>query len=176
MKKFALFIVSALLLFSCKPSVDLDAQFAQLKDNQTKFILTLDGKPFYEEDAIFKGHFEAKKNFFAMNVLNQYGGNFILMFEKPNWFNEKKIKGGGDASFSNLMVGKVIDAKNHKGAGYLMMKGEIEPITISKSKVIYRVSGISKKYPNVREEDPTFEIEGYILSKNPEFSEYSIKH
>jgi hypothetical protein len=117
----------------------------------------------------------AKENFFNMNFFDQYGSNYILVFDGKSWYNEKKIKGfGGSGESSTLMVGKVIDKEKNKGAGYLMQSGFIEPLTISRSKLVFRVSGKMKKYPNVKEKDPSFNFEGYIVSKNPKFEVYEI--
>ena len=97
------------------------------------------------------------------------------MFDGKAWYNEKKIKGfGGSGESSTLMVGKVIDREKNKGAGYLMKSGFIEPLSISKSKLVFKVSGKMKKYPKVNEEDLSYDFEGYIVSKNPKFEEYSI--
>ncbi|MEY4936288.1 MAG: hypothetical protein RIS64_2647 [Bacteroidota bacterium] len=173
MKKYFLFLAIFNLL-SCKKNIDTDAIYAQLQDNQTKFVLTLNGEIFYGEDAIFSGFAVARDNFFNMNYFNQDGGNYILIFDGKAWYDEPKIKGFGGGDFSTLMVGKVIDRAKNKGAGYLMTSGNIEPLTISKSKIVFRVSGKMKKYPKMHEEDPAFDFDGYIISKNPKFEEYSI--
>jgi len=74
------------------------------------------------------------------------------------------------------MFGRVVDAKNNKGEGYLYSSGKIEPLSVSKSKLIFKFSGEAKKYPKVSETDPSFNVEGYIISKNPVFQEYSINN
>lgn len=162
-------------LWGCKKNVDTEAIYAQLQDNQTKFILTLDGETFYNQDAIFTGMTRTSENFFQMNYFDQYGSNYMLMFDGKAWYNEKKIKGfGGSSESSTLMVGKLIDKEKNKGAGYLMNSGFIEPLSISPSKLVFKVSGKMKKYPKVKEEDPSYDFEGYIVSKNPKFDEYAI--
>ncbi len=175
MKQFFLFFITLTILSSCKKNIDTEAIYAQLQDNQTKFILTLDGETFYGEDATFTGMTRVTDNFFQMNYFDQNGSNYMLMFNGKAWYNEKKIKGfSGGSDASTLMVGKVIDKEKNKGAGYLMKSGFIEPLTISQSKLIFKVSGKMKKYPNVKNEDPSYNFEGYIVSKNPKFEEYSI--
>jgi hypothetical protein len=175
MKKYFLFFITLTILSSCKKDIDTEAIYAQLQDNQTKFILTLDGETFYNQDASFTGMTRASENFFQMNYFDQYGSNYMLMFDGKAWYNEKKIKGfGGSGESSTLMVGKVTDKEKNKGAGYLMNSGFIEPLSISQSKLVFKVSGKMKKYPKVKEEDPSFDFEGYIVSKNPKFDEYSI--
>ena len=161
-------------LWGCKKNVDIENTYAQLQDNQTKFILTLNGGNFYNQDATFTGLMIVKENFFQMNYFDQYGSNYILGFDVKYWYNEKKIKGFGGGEFSTLMVGKVTDKEKNKGEGYLMYSGFIEPLTISQSKLVFRVSGKMKKYPKVKEEDPSFDFDGYIVSKSPQFEEYSI--
>lgn len=176
MKNYYFLFLSLLLFWGCqKSSVDIESEYQKIKDNQTKFILNIDNKPFYETDAIFTGHLEAKNNYFVMNFVNQHGGNYILSLSDDMWFNKKGITGKlYGAAISNLMLGKVIDREKNIGAGYLMSEGIIEPITVSKSKLIFKINGKLKKYPNVSETDPSFAVNGYIISKNPEYSEYTI--
>ena len=163
------------MLWSCKKNIDTESIYAQLQDNQTKFILTLGGEIFYGEDAVFTGMARTTENFFQMNYFDQYGSNYMLMFDGKAWYNEKKIKGfAGGSDASTLMVGKVVDKEKNKGAGYLMKSGFIEPLIISQSKLVFKVSGKMKKYPNMKDEDPSFDFEGYIISKSPKFEEYSI--
>jgi hypothetical protein len=112
-----------------------------------------------------------------MNFINQYGGNFILNLNGEEWFKSKSLEGRMyGAAASNLMIGKVIDKKANLGAGYLMYSGSIEPISVSQSKLIFKISGMLKKYPKVTETDPSYPFEGYIISKNPVFNEYSLKN
>ncbi len=173
-----LYFFSLILLFaSCRPKL-IDTEFEKMEEGQTKFLLTINGETFYETDAVFDGNLAVKENYFNMNFLNQHDGNFILNFgDVKNWYDSKTIEGKlyGSAA-SNLMIGKVIDKKENKGVGYLMSNGKIIPITISKDKIIFRIEGKLKKYPNVREDDKDFICEGYIISKKPKFSEYSIRN
>ncbi|MBL0324906.1 MAG: hypothetical protein IPP61_06965 [Cytophagaceae bacterium] len=175
MKLLYYFLPFLFLFSSCEKDIDVNKQFELTKDKQTRFILSVEGKDFYEEDAVFSGHLEAKENYFVMNFLNQNGGNFILNLSGNGWYNEKFIEGRiyGAAS-SNLMFGRVVDAKINKGEGYLFSSGKIEPLSVSKSKLIFKLTGEAKKYPNVSETDPSYSIEGLIISKNPEFQEFSI--
>jgi hypothetical protein len=174
---FLLLFFSQLIFWGCKNNLpaDIEKQYLQMKDKQTKFILHINNNSFYEVDAIFSGHLEAKNNYFVMNFHNQYGGNYILNLSGENWYNEKYIDGRlAGAAASNLMIGKVINKQENIGAGYLMDSGKIEPITVSKAKLIFKVSGSLKKYPKVAETDSSYNFEGYIISKSPEYSEYSI--
>lgn len=175
MKKYFLFFMAITIMYGCKKNIDTEAIYAQLQDNQTKFILTLDGKTFYGEDATFTGMTRVTEKFFQMNYFDQYGSNYMLMFDGKAWYNEKKIKGfNGSGDASSLMVGKVTDKEKNKGTGYLMSSGFIEPLSISQSKLVFKVSGKMKKYPEVKAEDPSFDFEGYIVSKSPKCEEYSI--
>jgi hypothetical protein len=177
MKKILFFSILVLMFISCEKEIDINRQYELTKDKQTRFLLSVDGKDFYETDAIFEGHLEAKENYFVMNFMNQHGGNYILNLSGENWYKEKFIEGKiYGAAASNLMFGRVVDAKNNKGEGYLYSSGKIEPLSVSKSKLIFKFSGEAKKYPKVSETDPSFKVEGYIISKNPEFQEYSIKN
>jgi hypothetical protein len=178
MRKLFFFLIGILILGACdkvKDTIELETQYSQLRDNETKFIVSISDQVFYETTAIFDGHVEVRNNYFVMNMTNQYKGNFILNFSQENWINAKKIPARlyGSAA-SSLMIGKVVDSTQNKGAGYLMSDGFIEPITISKSKIIFYITGNVKKYPNVSETDSTFKITGYILAKNLKFAEYSL--
>lgn len=174
MKQIAFFIISVLII-GCQPKY-IDTQFDNLQEGQTKFLLTIDDEKFYEEDALFEGHLEVKENYFIMNFFNQHNGNFILNFSGiKEWYNQKPIEGKlYGTSVSNLMVGKVVDREENKGVGYLMSEGEIVALTVSKDKLIFKVTGKLKKYPEVLEGSPSFKFDGYIISKSPTFSEYSI--
>jgi hypothetical protein len=174
MRNLAVFS-TLMLLVGCQPKL-VDAQFEELKAGETKFLLTIDNDAFYEEDAVFEGHLEAKENYFVMNFVNQHAGNFILTFSGiEKWYDQKPVEGQlyGTAA-SNLMIGKVVDKKENKGVGYLMSEGNITALTVSKEKLVFKVEGKLKKYPNVREEDPSFNFDGYIISKSPTFNDYSI--
>ncbi len=174
MKNTFILLFLLLILGGCKKTVDIEAIYKNMTNGQTKCLVTLDGEPFYQTDAVFKGNATARDNFFAMNFFNQYGGNYIFMFQEKGWYTMTAIKGGGDASFSNFMFGKVLDPKKNKGAGYLMMKGEITPLTISKSKVVFKITGIAKRYPKLHEEDPSYDLEAFIIAKNIPFTEFSV--
>lgn len=165
-----------LMLFVGCQSKFVDAQYDELKEGQTKFLLTIDGDTFYEEDAIFEGHLEANENYFVMNFVNQHAGNFILNFSGTDkWYNQKPIEGKlfGTAA-SNLMVGKIIDKKENKGVGYLMSEGKITALKVSKDKLVFKVEGKLKKYPDVWDDDPSYTFDGHIVSKSPLYNEFSI--
>ena len=174
MKYPLIFFFLLLTLGGCKKSVDVEAVYAQMQNGQTKCLVMLDNEPFYQTDAVFKGNATARDNFFAMNFFNQYGGNYIFMFQEKGWYTMTSLKGGGDASFSNFMFGRVLDPKKNKGAGYLMMKGKIEPLVISKAKIVFKITGIAKRYPKVHEEDPSYDLEAFIIAKNIPFTEFVI--
>ncbi len=174
MKFFNIIVLSILVLLSCKKNADFDTDFSNLKDNQIKFRLSLDNQDFYEPDAIFTGHLDARDNFLGLNCFNQYGGNFMLTLDGNFWYKKEFVEGKGGYSFSSLMFGKVTDKAKQKGAGYLLSTGRIEPIVMTKSKIILKVYGKAKKYPNVLETDPSFDFDGVIVAKNPKFDNYSI--
>jgi hypothetical protein len=176
MKFLSVIIIVMLGLSSCKenPEVNAETEYASLKDNQTKFTLKLDNQDFYELDALFEGNIDVRKNYLAINCFNQYGGNFMITLDGDFWYKKSSIEGKGGLNFSSVMFGKVTDKVKNKGAGYLLSKGIIEPITVSKSKLLFKVSGIAKKYPYVNAEDPSYNFEGYVISKNPKFLQYTI--
>jgi hypothetical protein len=175
--KFSSIIIFILLgLLSCKdsPEIDTNMEYSNLKDNQTKVKLKLDKQEFYELDAIFEGNIDVRKNFLSMNCFNQFGGNLMLTLDGDAWYEKKSIEGKGGLNFSSFMFGKITDKENHKGDGFLLNTGRIEPITVSKSKLVFKVSGIAKKFPKVNPEDPSYNFECYIISKNPVCSQFSI--
>jgi hypothetical protein len=176
MKFSSIIILILLSLSSCKntPEIDTNSEYSNLKDNQTRVKLKVDNKEFYELDAVFQGNIDVRKNFLSMNCFNQYGGNLMLTLDGESWYKKKSIEGKGGLNFSSLMFGKVTDKEKHKGDGYLLNTGNIEPITISKSKLVLRVSGIAKKFPRVNAEDPSYNFECYIISKNPVCTEFSV--
>jgi len=165
------FIIGILLLVSgCTISdkFKVDEVYNQLKDDQAKIILHIKGSNFYKEESIFHGHLEIVEKSFTINYFDQFDSNVMIHFGADKWYEEKPIKAPirmFNSSTSTVMFGKIKDKAKRKGEGYLMSQGLLTFKSLNKDKIVIEVVGKAKKYPNVGETDPAFEVEGIIVCK-----------
>lgn len=175
MKINSLLLVVFIALNSCKSGINIEEQFDQLKDNQTKCIVKVNRTPFFEaNEAIFDGSVSVTNDLFKMNEKNLTEGNFILTIQEADWYKKKNISAISSGKFSTFMIGKKIDSTKYEGYGYLMTEGLVEPLTISREKIVIKIKGLVKKYPKLSDNDPAYDLEGYVIAKKPFFDEYSI--
>lgn len=174
---FAFFIAVA-FFNGCSSDSAIDAQEAKqyqeiyqsLKDKQSKVIVKLDGKDFYNAESIFTGHLEMFPGSFTMSYFDQFQSNVMLHFGGKEWYKARPIKTLiklDNGYSSNVMIGKIIDKEKQVGAGYLMNEGTMTFKVFTKEKFIIVIEGKAKKYPRVEENAPSFEVKATIICKNP---------
>lgn len=146
--------------------------YQSLKDNQTKFVVKLNGNDFYNPESIFTGHLEMLEGSFTMSYFDQFESNVMIHFGGQKWYEGRPITAPiklDNGYSSNVMVGKIIDKSKKLGAGYLMSEGKLTFKVFTKEKFVIVIEGKAKKYPKVETTDPSFDIKATIVSKNPKF-------
>lgn len=146
--------------------------YQSLKDNQTKFVIKLDGNDFYSSESIFSGHLEMLLGSFTMSYFDQFDSNVMVHFGGQNWFKGRPISSSiklDNGYSSNVMFGKITNKEEKLGAGYLMSEGTITFKVFTKEKFVIVIEGKAKKYPKVEPSDTTYDVKAIIVSKNPKF-------
>ena len=146
--------------------------YQSLKDNQTKFVVKLDGNDFYSSESIFSGHLEMLLGSFTMSYFDQFDSNVMIHFGSQKWYEARPIRVAiklDNGFSSNVMLGKIINKEEKLGAGYLMSEGSITFKTFTKEKFVIVIEGKAKKYPKTEVSDPSYEVKAVIVSKNPKF-------
>lgn len=146
--------------------------YQSLKDNQTKFVVKLDGNDFYSSESIFTGHLEMLLGSFTMSYFDQFDSNVMIHFGGQKWYEARPINSPiklDNGFSSNVMLGKIINKEEKLGAGYLMSEGIITFKVFTKEKFVIVIEGKAKKYPKVTASDPSYEVKAIIVSKNPKF-------
>jgi hypothetical protein len=146
--------------------------YQSLKDNQTKFVVKLDGKDFYSSESIFAGHLEMLLGSFTMSYFDQFDSNVMIHFGSQKWYEGRPITTAiklDNGFSSNVMIGKIINKEEKLGAGYLMSEGTITFKVFTKEKFVIVIEGKAKKYPKTNPDDTTYDIKAIIVSKNPKF-------
>lgn len=176
--KYLLIVIGISVLNGCssqsKEEDDKQYQtiYQSLKDNQTKFVVKMNGNDFYSSESIFSGHLEMLLGSFTMNYFDQFDSNVMIHFGKQKWYEGRPISTAiklDNGFSSNVMLGKIINKEEKLGAGYLMSEGTITFKVFTKEKFVIVIEGKAKKYPKVENTDPTFNVEAIIVSKNPKF-------
>jgi hypothetical protein len=180
--KYLSFVIIFGIFNGCSSSNKEDEQIYQtlyqsLKDNQSKFVFKLDGKEFYNTESVFNGHLEIVHNSFTINFSDQFDSNVMIHFGGYEWYKEHPvvvpIKLDNSYS-SNVMIGRIKDKEKQLGDGYLMSEGTITIKTLTKQKIVIEIAGRAKKYPKVDAADPSFEVKGTVVCKNPNIDFLSI--
>jgi hypothetical protein len=151
--------------------------YQSLKDNQTKFVVKLDGNDFYSSESVFSGHLEMLLGSFTMSYFDQFDSNVMIHFGKEKWYEGRPITTAiklDNGFSSNVMLGKIINKEKKLGAGYLMSEGTITFKVFTKEKFVIVIEGKAKKYPKTEDSDPSFDIKAIIVSKNPKFDAVDI--
>jgi hypothetical protein len=146
--------------------------YQSLKDNQTKFVVKLDGKDFYSSESIFTGHLEMLLGSFTMSYFDQFDSNVMLHFGGEKWYEARPINSPiklDNGYSSNVMLGKITNKEEKLGAGYLMSEGTITFKVFTKEKFVIVIEGRAKKYPKVEPTDISYDVKALIVSKNPKF-------
>lgn len=151
--------------------------YQSLKDNQTKFVVKLDGNDFYRSESIFSGHLEMLLGSFTMSYFDQFDSNVMIHFGSQKWYEGRPITTviKLDNGFSsNVMIGKITNKEEKLGAGYLMSEGTITFKVFTKEKFVIVIEGKAKKYPKTDVSDPSYDVKAIVVSKNPKFDAVDI--
>ncbi len=158
------------LLNACSTDKHEQEVYESLKNNQSKFIFKVDGKDFYPTESIFEGHLEIVEKSFTISYFDQFDSNVMIHFGGPKWYSDRPIRVPIkliNNYTSTLMFGKIKDKEKRLGEGYLMAEGYITFKTLTKDKIILKVEGKAKKYPNVNKEDKDYDVQAIIICKKP---------
>jgi len=144
--------------------------YQTLKDNQSKFIIKLNGKEFYDTNSIFGGHLEILEKNVTISYYDQFESNVMIHFGGNKWYAARPIRIPitlESGYSSNVMIGRIKSKEKKLGEGYLMSAGFITLKSFTKEKIIMVIEGKAKKYPKVDESSPTYDVKGYFISKRP---------
>jgi len=144
--------------------------YKKLKDNQARFIFNLEGSDFYKVESIFDGHLEIYPTTFSLGSFDQFESNVMIHFSGNDIYKNRPIKiplSIENGHTSPVMFGRIRDKKNNLGDGYLMSEGFITFKSFSKEKIIMRIEGKAKKYPNTYPNDKSYDVSALIVCKKP---------
>jgi len=144
--------------------------YNSLKDNQSKFIFKVEGKDFYRPESIFSGHLEIVEKSFTINFFDQFDSNVMIHFGGDKWYANRPIRVPLkliNNYSSTIMFGRIKDKAKRLGIGYLMSDGFLSITALSKEKIIIKIEGKAKKYPEVDEDDPEYDVQAFLVCKKP---------
>ena len=162
---FKLSFNSLLVLFIFEQEI-----YNSLKDNQSKFIFKVEGKDFYRPESIFSGHLEIVEKSFTINFFDQFDSNVMIHFGGDKWYANRPIRVPLkliNNYSSTIMFGRIKDKAKRLGIGYLMSDGFLSIAALSKEKIIIKIEGKAKKYPEVDEDDPEYDVQAFLVCKKP---------
>lgn len=145
--------------------------YQSLKENQSKFLLKLDGEYFYKTESIFDGNLQLYPTTFALTSFDQFDSNVMIHFNGKDIYKDRPMRipmSIEKGNTSTLMFGRMKDKQNNLGEGYLMSEGFITFKAFSKEKIIMKIEGKAKKYPKTKDTDPSFEVSALFVCKKPE--------
>lgn len=179
MIKYLIAFFCASFLLSCTPNVKEDESkktaivLDSLKDNHAKISLSIDGVNFYDSTSVFQGGGIVDQKGVKISLKDQNMGNVIVSIEGNDWFKSKpyqvQFKDGypTTATMGSFLVGKISNAAENKGVGYVLYDGFFDVKYISKDVFLVSVKGKLKKPFG---DDALSTIDGSIVWKSPEYS------
>ncbi|WP_353717573.1 hypothetical protein [Dyadobacter sp. 676] len=153
-----------------KSAPDEEQVFGALKKNQAKALIEIAGKEFYSNESLFEGNIHLEKNRLGLNISDQFEGQIMLGFYSPSWYKQFPVKYEVSETNRNncrVMIGKIIDAQNRTGEGYMMSSGLIEITQLTQEKLIMKVDGKCGKYDGFELSKNLLDINGWIIFKKP---------
>ena len=171
-------IISLFLFCACQQSEisndNVDKEFQLLKDGQTKGIFEINDTLFYKNESIFNGKITISSRGLNTEMNDQYKSQFFLHIPSINFSKREKIivkEGTIDEFNNNLMIGKVINEKQHLGEGQLLTIGELEIIEMTREKLIIGIKGKVGRYSSgIKEPKLWKKISGVVICKKPDYS------
>lgn len=157
--------------------VDVEKEIAQLRDGEAKFIVFKNRDLFYAKSTIFSGKVMAGSSSIRANMYDNKGSNIILAIMANEWYRskDKKFKvTSGESTNLNIMFGKMIDPKNNKGKGYLLMDGSCEIISFSKELYLVKFKGLASDYMKMNQRNEWEKVQGYLIVKKPAYEFFDI--
>lgn len=171
------------IFYSCSSSqktdkTTIDKIYNSLKEGQTKAIVKIDGKEFYQKESIFSCDIIADNGFLRANLFDQFESNIVLNFGTERWHatkpyvlrlqKDQQIEGG-------IMIGRIANKERRTGEGYLMTEGEITLESFSKDKCVVIVSGKVGKFEAQLTPEKWQTVEAIIVSKKPKTTLVNLK-
>lgn len=157
-----------LLLFGCQS--DEGTPWDSIKSGEAGVTVLLDGKPFYEADSRFQGDVTAFPTMFRVSLFDQYKSNVVISFGGEGWASKKPIE--RDVFIDNqisasVMIGKLTDAVQQKGEGYLMTDGKIRIKSWTADRLEMHIDGLVGLYQHQQEPDRWIPARLILRYKNP---------
>lgn len=183
MKSYIYIVAFLFLTFSCSSpqkndKTTIDKIYNSLKEGQTKAIVKIDGKEFYQKESIFSCDIIADNGFLRANLFDQFESNIVLNFGTERWHatkpyvlrlqKDQQIEGG-------IMIGRIADKEKRTGEGYLMTEGEITLESFSKDKCVVIVNGKVGKFEAQLTPEKWQTVEAIIVSKKPKTTLVNLK-
>jgi hypothetical protein len=166
--------VLSLLLVNCKKENDFGQEVNQvlkeLNGNQAKVIVDIDGRKFYPDSSVFTGQLLLTDQMLSLALTDQFEGKTMLSIGGEKWFEQKPISRQilkNDAFNASLKLGKLVDAKNMIGEGYMMTEGRIEAVVFERDKIVFAISGKAGKYSDFQKPEKYLPLKGLIVYKQP---------
>lgn len=167
---FCLF--STISCTSSSDEIDFDAVVKNLKDHQAKVLVQIDGKEFYETDRTFSGSVMVATTSIRANLYDSLRSNVIASVMMNDWYKSKnktyQVK-AGESTHVNVLIGKITDASQNKGIGYLFMNGQCEILKFSKNILVFKFEGLTSEYMKMSTPDQWQKIKGYIVINKPDY-------
>lgn len=165
-------IVSFFACSTQKDELDFNQIASDLKDQQAKVIVEIDGKPFYDEDRIFTGSVMVASTSIRANLYDHLRSNVIASVMMNDWYKASvkkfQVKAGENTNV-NVLIGKIIDSKQNKGIGYLFMNGECEIVKYTKDLLVFKFEGLTSEYMKMSSPEEWQQIKGYIVIRKPNY-------
>lgn len=163
-----LFPLFFLFLLGCQSEKGIP--WEQIKPGEAGVSVTLDGKSFYAADSRFTGDITAFPSMFRVSLFDQYQSNVVIAFGGDGWPNQKPIERSvfvDNQVAASVMIGKLIDAEQQKGEGYLMTDGKIRITSWTKDRLEIHIDGQVGLYQHQQEPDRWIPAQLIIRYKNP---------
>jgi hypothetical protein len=143
--------------------------FNELKENQTKVIMRIEGKEFYPAESIFTGQMTLTEQMLSLVLVDQFEGRTMLNLGGEKWFHQPVIKdiSTGNTFNAGLRLGKLIDKQNMIGEGYMMTDGTIEAISFARDRIVFKITGKVGKYSDFQQPEKYLAANGLIVCKMP---------
>ena len=177
--RIAYFTIASLgfLIMGCRTEDNMAQKASQmlkdLKENQAKVIISIDGKEFYPDSSVFSGQMLLTDQMLSLAVTDQFDGKTMLNFGGDEWYGKSPVSKEvdlKDAFNASLKLGKMVDTKNMIGEGYMMSEGKIEAVTFELDRMVFSISGKAAKYSDFGTPEKYLPLEGFIVYKMPAIS------
>ncbi|MCE6990843.1 hypothetical protein LZG72_17165 [Dyadobacter sp. CY323] len=149
---------------------------SELKENQTKVIMRIDGKEFYPAQSLFTGQMTFTDQMLSLVLVDQFEGRTMLNLGGEKWYQQPIVKEVSTSNMFNasLKLGKLIDKENLIGEGYMMTDGKIEAVSFARDRIVFKITGKVGKYSDFQQPEKYLTADGLIVCKMPAITWTSI--